>query len=52
VVRLLLVVIVAQALGAVFIVRFDGPLIALAVATFGLGVALFLLFWRWGRRYA
>ena len=52
VVRLLLVVIVAQFLGAVFIVKFDGPMIALATATFGLGVAVFLLFWRWGRHYA
>lgn len=52
VVRLLLVVIVAQFLGAVLIISFDGPLIALATATFGLGVALFLLCWRWGRHYA
>ena len=39
-------------LGALFIVPFDGNLIALATATFGLGVAMFLLFWRWGRRFA
>jgi uncharacterized membrane protein YfcA len=45
VVRLLLAVIVAQFLGALFIVPFDRFLTTLACATFGLGVALFLAVW-------
>ncbi len=52
VVRLLLFVILAQFIGALFIVPFDRPLTWLAVITFGLGVALFLGVWKWGRRYA
>ncbi|MEM9281814.1 MAG: sulfite exporter TauE/SafE family protein [Verrucomicrobiota bacterium] len=52
VVRLLLVVIVAQFAGALLILKFDRLLTGLAVATFGLGVTLFLLFWKWGKRYA
>jgi len=52
VVRLLLFVIVAQFVGALMIVPFDRALTTLAVTTFGLGVALFLTVWRWGRRYA
>ena len=52
VVRLLLVVILAQFIGALIIVPFDRPLTLLAVLTFGFGVALFLLVWKWGRRYA
>ena len=52
VVRLLLAVIVAQFLGALFIVPFDRFLTTLACATFGLGVALFLAVWIWGKRYA
>jgi uncharacterized membrane protein YfcA len=52
VVRLLLVIIAAQFLGALFIVPFDRFLITLAGATFGLGLALFLTVWIWGKRYA
>lgn len=51
VVRLLLVIIAAQFLGALFIVPFNGALIALACATFGLGLGLFLTVWLWGKRY-
>ncbi len=52
VVRFLLVVILAQFVGALLIVPFDRILTALACATFGLGVALFLTVWIWGKRYS
>lgn len=52
VVRFLLVVILAQFIGALIIVPFDRSLILLAVITFGAGIALFWKVWKWGRRYA
>ena len=52
VVRLLLVVIVAQFVGALLILPFDRPLALLALSTFGLGVGVFLAVWAWGKRFA
>ncbi|MAS93864.1 MAG: hypothetical protein CMO55_11785 [Verrucomicrobiales bacterium] len=52
IVRLLLVVILLQFVGALVIVKFTGFLTILAVSTFLLGVALFWAIWRWGQRYA
>lgn len=49
VIRLLLCVIVAQFIGALLIVPFTKSLVLLAVTTFGLGVAVFLAVWQWGR---
>jgi len=51
VVRLLLFVILAQFVGALFIIPFTLELIELAVITFFVGIGVFTLVWRWGRRY-
>lgn len=52
VVRLLLVIILAQFIGATLILPFDRNLILLAAGTFLAGIVLFSAVWKWGKRFA